>query len=307
MAEYRPRVGNATGMPLGKVETVWSAPPPSSGIVVSFILALVSRFRHSEGMPLPDDGEMAHRLVEAFKYGIARRGRLEDPLFGDVTAEMEELQNDDQVTRIAASMGDKPLERIEDYGWRAPATEDHGSSFVAVVAPNGDAVVMVASLNWDFGSLWLSPSTGVLLNNRLDAFSYPGRAGFQGYPEQLNNRIAPGKRPMSSAAPLLFTSNGLLQGLQAPTGGPLAITGAAQVAMRVLWMRHTIKEAVDCGRLHHPLLPNSDIQENLQQRGHRLRLMRWQGTVQVISKIRRQRYLLTAYDTREGAPGFDGD
>ncbi|XP_065306687.2 scoloptoxin SSD14-like isoform X3 [Dermacentor albipictus] len=209
LAEYRARVGNATGMQLDKVMTMWSAPPPSSGIVVSFILALMS----------------------------------------------------------------------------------------------------------SFGSLWLSPSTGVLLNNRLDAFSYPGRTGFQGYPEQLTNRIAPRKRPMSSAAPLLFTSDGLLRGLGAPTGGPLAITGAAQVAMRALWMKHTIKEAIDCGRLHHPLLPDSvraeeyvdaDIQENLQQRGHRLRLMRWQGTVHVIFKLR-QRHMLTAYDTREGTPGFDGD
>ncbi|XP_065306684.2 scoloptoxin SSD14-like isoform X1 [Dermacentor albipictus] len=315
LAEYRARVGNATGMQLDKVMTMWSAPPPSSGIVVSFILALMSRFRLSEGMTLPDDGATAHRLVEAFKYAIARRGRLEDPLFGDVTAEMEELQNAAEITRIAANVGDKPREHVEDYGWRAPAAQDHGSSFVAVVAPDGDAVVLVASLNWDFGSLWLSPSTGVLLNNRLDAFSYPGRTGFQGYPEQLTNRIAPRKRPMSSAAPLLFTSDGLLRGLGAPTGGPLAITGAAQVAMRALWMKHTIKEAIDCGRLHHPLLPDSvraeeyvdaDIQENLQQRGHRLRLMRWQGTVHVIFKLR-QRHMLTAYDTREGTPGFDGD
>ncbi|XP_072140238.1 scoloptoxin SSD14-like [Dermacentor andersoni] len=43
LAEYRARVGNATAMQLGRVMTVWSAPPPSSGIVVSFILALINR------------------------------------------------------------------------------------------------------------------------------------------------------------------------------------------------------------------------------------------------------------------------
>ncbi|XP_049273501.1 scoloptoxin SSD14-like [Rhipicephalus sanguineus] len=84
LADYRPRVGNASGMPLGK-ETVWCAPPPSSGIVASFILALVHRFRPSPSMTLPDDGATAHRLVESFKYAFARRSRLEDPLFGDIS------------------------------------------------------------------------------------------------------------------------------------------------------------------------------------------------------------------------------
>ncbi|XP_037523745.1 scoloptoxin SSD20-like [Rhipicephalus sanguineus] len=227
---------------------------------------------------------------------------------------MEDLRNADELTRIASNVGDKPHKNVEDYGWRAPAADDYGSSFVAVLAPNGDAVVMVASLNWDFGSLWLSPSTGVLLNNRLDAFSYPGRASYQGYPQQTTNRMVPGKRPMASATPLLFTTEERLVGVMAPTGGPLAITGAAQVAMRALWMRNTIKEAIDYGRLHHPLLPDSVrveedmdavIQESLQRRGHRLRHFQWRGTVQVIAKI--SGHVLTAYDAREGSPGYDGD
>ncbi|KAL1483015.1 hypothetical protein MTO96_033422 [Rhipicephalus appendiculatus] len=85
--------------------------------------------------------------------------------------------------------------------------------------------------------------------------------------------------------------------------------------MRALWMKDTIKEAIDYGRLHHPLLPDSvrveedvktEIQDDLQRRGHRLRHFQWQGTVQVISKTSGHS-VLTAYDAREGSPGYDGD
>ncbi|KAK8760635.1 hypothetical protein V5799_028098 [Amblyomma americanum] len=258
LAGYHPRVGNASRVALGSGLNVWAAPPPSSGIVAGFILSLAGRFRPFLQGELIDDDTAAHRLVEAIKYGFALRSRLEDPLFGDVTKVINELLSFELVSSLASAMGDVPLKRIEDYGWEAPPVEDHGSSFVAVFGPDGDAAVMVASLNWDFGSMWLSPSTGVLLNNQLAAFSYPGRHGFQGYPPQAVNRLAPGKRPMSSASPLFITAErDELQCIVAPTGGPLAITGAAQTVMRAMWMGHSIKQAIDCGRLHHPLLPDS--------------------------------------------------
>lgn len=81
-----------------------------------------------------------------------------------------------------------------------------------------------------FGSLVMSSSTGIFLNNHIDDFSFPGRQNTEGLLAAPRNRLAPGKRPMSSVAPSMVTDvDGKLLLLISSTGGPTAITGLAQV------------------------------------------------------------------------------
>jgi gamma-glutamyltranspeptidase/glutathione hydrolase/leukotriene-C4 hydrolase len=56
--------------------TVWSSPPPASGAVTAAILGIMSQF-----ILKPEDASNAvtyHRLVEAMKYGFAKRTDMGD-------------------------------------------------------------------------------------------------------------------------------------------------------------------------------------------------------------------------------------
>lgn len=50
----------------------------------------------------------------------------------------------------------------------------------------------------------MSPSTGILLNNEMDDFNTGATNDF-GIPPSDSNKIQPGKRPLSSMCPSVFT------------------------------------------------------------------------------------------------------
>lgn len=80
---------------------------------------------------------------------------------------------------------------------------------MSVITPDM-AVTVTSSINDFFGSGYLSPSTGILLNNDMDAFSLDGRFPF--------NKIEPRKRPLSAMCPTVVVDG---------SGNFTLVTGAA--------------------------------------------------------------------------------
>jgi len=74
----------------------------------------------------------------------------------------------------------------------------------------------------------MSPSTGIILNNQMNDFSTPGVTNFYGIPSSPANYIEPGKRPMSSMCPTIFTdTNGdFVLGAGAAGGSKITLTTA---------------------------------------------------------------------------------
>nr|XP_050031599.1 scoloptoxin SSD14-like [Dermacentor andersoni] len=58
--------------------TMFSAPPPGSGPVLAYIMAIVDAFRTSSDYQLPDNEQTLHKFIEACKYGYAKRALLGD-------------------------------------------------------------------------------------------------------------------------------------------------------------------------------------------------------------------------------------
>ncbi|CAN7941049.1 unnamed protein product, partial [Ixodes hexagonus] len=258
LSNYTAQTEDPMAVKLNQDWVAWSPGPPSSGLVVAFVTAVLNTFRDKRH--LEDDEKTAHRMVEAFKFAFAHRTGLGDaPLTREnVSKLVGDLQSPAVAHETASKIRERPQPHSESYGLKYGMAEDHGSAQVAVLGPSGDAVLVVGSLNWNFGSLVLSGSTGVLLNNAMAAFSLPGAEdAYDQYPASPSNALGPGYRPMASLAPTAVTDyGGRLVLLAGATGGPPAITGLAQVLVRTLWMKHTLKEAIDAGRLHHQLLPD---------------------------------------------------
>ncbi len=118
-------------------------------------------------------------------------------------------------------------------------------------------------MSLSFGSKVLGPETDIIYNDEMDDFSTPNTTNSFGVPASPANYIAPGKRPVSSMAPLIIMEkqNQRVQQVLGASGGTRITTSIAQVAMLNLWFNEDIKTAIDSPRLHSQLLPQEVIAE----------------------------------------------
>ena len=98
-----------------------------------------------------------------------------------------------------------------------------GTTHLSVVTPNM-AVAVTSSINDFFGSGFLSPSTGILLNNDMDGF-YLGDVRFP------LNKIQPRKRPLSAKCPtVVVDSEGNFKLVTGAAGGKRIPPAVGQVS-----------------------------------------------------------------------------
>ena len=102
------------------------------------------------------------------------------------------------------------------------------------------------------------PETGVIMNNEMNDFSIPGTANAFGFIPSPANFVRPGKRPLSSATPVIveFLNNGTLYLVAGGAGGSRIITATLQALWQVLDRNATAEEAVAAPRFHDQLVPN---------------------------------------------------
>lgn len=67
--------------------TLYSAPPPGSGILLAFILNILDGYNFNKNSIDGIDNTILtyHRIIEAFKYAYARRTELGDTDFVNIT------------------------------------------------------------------------------------------------------------------------------------------------------------------------------------------------------------------------------
>lgn len=90
-----------------------------------------------------------HRLVEALKYAYAVRSKLADPDFVNVDNFMREILTEKFAREIFEQINDmNTLESADDYGAESITPNDHGTSHISIIAPNGDAISVTSSINF---------------------------------------------------------------------------------------------------------------------------------------------------------------
>ncbi|KAL3818878.1 hypothetical protein ACJIZ3_004783 [Penstemon smallii] len=171
-----------------------SAPPPASGGAVTI---LVLKILEQYGFPSGISGPLGiHRTIEALKYALAMRMELGDPDFVKIYHTLTSMLSTSTARKLRSMINDAKTYPSNHYGGNG-ITEQH----TCVVDSQRNVVSMSASLNSMFGSGYMSPSTGILLNNQMFGFSTPNSTE---PPPAPANFIRPYKRPLSSIAPTVI-------------------------------------------------------------------------------------------------------
>jgi gamma-glutamyltranspeptidase/glutathione hydrolase/leukotriene-C4 hydrolase len=96
---------------------IYAPPPPSSAILVAFILKLMRNFSMLKNFHLFEDVEVFyHRLAESFKHAYAKRSHLGDEDFVDLKKILTDLQNDTFIDEILGKINDEKTFSSEFYG-----------------------------------------------------------------------------------------------------------------------------------------------------------------------------------------------
>ncbi|KOB66355.1 putative gamma glutamyl transpeptidase [Operophtera brumata] len=278
---YQVRITEPLAVPLGNGDTLYTPPPPSSGVILGSILNILSGYRFNPiSINTTEDKILTyHRILEAFKYSFATRTKLGDPDFLDLNELIRKVTSPEYGNEIRLRINDTMASNdTATYGTEEYSQADSGTAHLSIVAPNGDAVSVTSSINFYFGAGFSTLSTGIVMNNVMDDFSSPGITNYFGLSPSPANFIAPGKRPLSSMNPsIIVDRKGNVKMVIGASGGTKITTSVAQVAMRVLWFGQTLKEAVDEARIHHQLYPmnaeyqfgiTDDIVSGLRRKGH---------------------------------------
>ena len=286
LADYRvverePVVGSYRGW-----RVVSAAPPSSGGVLLVSMLNMLSALDSLEPGALAGAGR-SHALVEVMRRAYRDRARfLGDPDFvGVPVARLTHpyygagLIRDFDPERASPSL----LSDLQcPPGSSADATgpqEGQDTTHFSILDAEGNRVAATLSINYPFGSGFVPPGTGVLLNDEMDDFSaQPGAPNVYGLVGGDANAIAPGKRMLSSMSPTFLESERGVAILGTP-GGSRIITMVLQGILAAV-DGLPVTEWVSRPRLHHQFLPNAvqfepgalgpDEHAVLAAKGHRL-------------------------------------
>ena len=233
--------------------------PSSGGVILGQTLGLLERLGWAK---LPRFGaDRDHLLAEALRLAFADRYLLGDP--ATTRATPADLLAPEWLIQRAAQIDPRhatPSSRIRPWpGAAATGGSGHGGSettHLAVADRDGNLVSLTTTLNDLFGSgLWV-PGAGFFLNDEMDDFATaPDRPNLFGLVQGEGNAVAPGKRMLSSMAPVIAWKGAEAYALGG-RGGSRIPTNVLQVLLNLLVDGDPLQAALDRPRLHHQGLPD---------------------------------------------------
>lgn len=233
------------------LHVVSAAPPSSGGIVLVEMLNMLAGY----DLASLERSQQDHLIIEAMRRAYRDRAEyLGDPDF--VTMPVNRLTHPWYAAGLRAGIR---LDRATPSAELAPVTgrpvQGNHTTHFSVLDGEGNRVAATLSINYPFGSGFMVPGTGVLLNDEMDDFSSkPGVPNVYGLVGAEANAIAPGKRPLSSMSPTFVESDRGVAIFGTP-GGSRIIT---MVLLGLLDYAHGggAETMVRRPRFHHQYLPD---------------------------------------------------
>jgi len=276
--------------------------PSSGGIVMAEVFNMLS----SMSLEKKSQTERLHLITEAMRR--AYRDRAE--YLGDsdyVKVPVKKLISKAYAKQLAASID--PEEATESALLKPVAFESGGNNTThfSVVDRRGNRVSATLSVNYPFGSGYIVPGTGILLNDEMDDFSAkPGVPNAYGLVGAEANAIAPGKRMLSSMSPTFLETKDRIAVVGTP-GGSRIISMVILAALE-FYKGADAKSMVNLPRVHHQYLPDKIFYEKaalteknieeLELMGHQLSESSDWGNMHVVIWNKKKKIIDTASDRR---------
>ncbi|EQA63116.1 gamma-glutamyltransferase [Leptospira alexanderi] len=292
--------------------TIYTMPPPSSGIHLLTMLSML------EKESLKETYEKDPALYYHFVTEVMRRGYADRAVFGGDSAftkipvnrllskKYAEEKISDFDPKIASSSSS--FLKTLNFGAESPQT-----THISVMDREGNSVSTTQSINFRFGASVMAPGTGIVLNDTMDDFSRaPGEPNVYGLIGAEANSILPKKTPLSSMSPtIVFKGKESFLTTGAP-GGAYIVNAVLQSLVYNLDFNLTLYESVARGRIHHQLFPDAvfieksvnerNVFDGLSSKKHDIRIA--PNFAKLFSVKRENGMLYGASDPRgEGATG----
>jgi len=280
-----------------------AAPPSSGGIAMVEILNQLSHYSLS-GLDKP---QAIHLTVEAMRRAYRDRAQfLGDTDF--VSVPVERLISKNYAAGLAASI--HPDKAMPSHLLPGVVHDNNSqdTTHFSVIDHQGNRVAATLSINYPFGSCFVAPGTGVLLNDEMDDFSAkPGVANAYGLVGAQANAIEPGKRMLSSMSPTFLETDERMAVIGTP-GGSRIITMVLLGSLR-FYFGEDASSIVNGPRFHHQYLPDRVSYEPdafthetvmvLKNKKHRLKQAKrsW-GDMQLVVWDKKNKKMTAASDKR---------
>lgn len=195
--------------------TGWTIPPNSQGYLT---LATLKIFELLEPPHNPEDPSFHHALIEAYRSVASERDTyLSDPATAkDLGFLLDPLRLEKRAALISTEHASV---------WPTPQDAPGGTAYLATRDESGLGVSLMQSNFWGIGSGFSAGDTGIFLHNRGAGFNL-----IRGH----RNELTPGRRPLHTLAPTIWTRNGSTALLLGTRGGQFQPQIVAQVAASLL-------------------------------------------------------------------------
>ena len=278
---------------------VFTAGPPSGGgITLLTALNILSQYDLSQYQS--NSTNTYHLISEAIRRGHNNRSsEVGDPLFYDVP--VNQLLSNKRIKELASSINFKKASKASEVKPIEVINESRDTTHYSIIDSDGNAVSNTYTLGASFGSGVTIPGTGILMNNQMNNLVYKsGDVSKMGRRVSPGNKFQPGKRPMSTMAPVMvFNENNELTLITGSPGGSYIPAAILRVISGVIDFNLPIGEATMLPRVHkdwpysgidYEKTVSFDVINNLKEKGHITELNKTMGSTQSIQIIDGTRY-----------------
>ncbi|HEY2158665.1 MAG TPA: gamma-glutamyltransferase, partial [Isosphaeraceae bacterium] len=233
-----------------------------------------------------------HRVAEAMRRGFYTRAtEIADP--DVVKIPVDRLLSSSYADKLAMSITERATPSASLAPFPVEGAEGADTTHLSTLDGEGNAVALTYTLEEGYGCKSVVEGAGFLLNNEMGDFNLiPGRTDAAGRIGTEPNRIAPGKRMLSSQSPTIVLKDGKVRLVTGSPGGRTIPNTTLWVVLNVLEFDLEPAMAVEAPRTHHPWFPDVLSLEgrgwpeatlaDLRARGHKLRVGGVQGDAHTI-------------------------